>query len=50
MHRLDTRLRVWRREVTSHDGSVKAVVNNWYRGGERVGVEHGILRFEPLGR
>lgn len=47
LHRLDTKLRVWRREVVSHDGAVKAVVNNWYRGGERVGVEHGILHFEP---
>jgi hypothetical protein len=44
------RRRVWRREVVSHDGSVKAVVNAWYRGGQRVGVEFGVLRFEEASR
>lgn len=39
-------LRVWRREVASHDGSKKVVVHNWYRGGVRVGVQHGVLEFE----
>jgi hypothetical protein len=39
-------LRVWRREVVSHDGSVKAVIHNWYRGGVRIGTQHGVLEFE----
>ena len=38
-------LRVWRREVVSHDGTVKAVVHSWYRGGERLGTAHGVLTF-----
>lgn len=42
-------LRVWRREVLSHDGEQKAVVQMWYRGGERVAVEYGVLRFMPQG-
>jgi hypothetical protein len=44
--RVRDELRVWRREVVSHDGSQKAVVHNWYRGGVRVGVQHGVLAFE----
>lgn len=40
-------LRVWRREVVSHDGTVKAVVHTWYRGGERLGTAHGVLTFSP---
>jgi hypothetical protein len=39
-------LRVWRREVVAHDGRCKAVVRIWYRGGERIGFEYGVLRFE----
>ena len=46
-HRTREELRVWRREVASHDGGSKAVVHSWYRGGARVGVEHGVLSFEP---
>ncbi len=50
MYRPARQLRVWRREVVSHDGAVKAVVNAWYRGGERVGVEYGVLTFEGASR
>jgi hypothetical protein len=45
--RVRDELRVWRREVVSHDGALKAVVHNWYRGGVRVGVEHGVLAWSP---
>lgn len=44
-HHLPVSLRVWTREVVAHDGSQKAVVRIWYRGGERVGVEFGVLTF-----
>jgi hypothetical protein len=47
LHYLADELRVWRREVVSHDGALKAVVDNWYRGGRRVGTQHGFLTFEP---
>ena len=43
--RVKEELRVWRREVISHDGARKAVVHNWYRGGVRVGVAYGVLTF-----
>jgi hypothetical protein len=46
-HRVGDELRIWRREVVSHDGATKAVVQNFYRGGVRVGVQHGLLRFSP---
>ena len=41
------RLRLWRREVARSDGSGKAVLHTWYRGGSRVGVAHGVLGFAP---
>lgn len=41
------RLRLWRREVARSDGSGKAVLHTWYRGGSRVGVAHGVLDFAP---
>lgn len=44
-HYLNHQLRLWRREVASHDGSCKAVVHTWYRGGVRVGVAFGVLDF-----
>ncbi len=44
-HLLDDGLRMWRREVVTHDGTQKALVRFWYRGGERVGIEFGVLRF-----
>lgn len=47
LHYLADELRVWRRQVVSHDGTLKAVVDNWYRGGVRVGTQHGVLAFDP---
>lgn len=44
-HHLDAHLRLWRREAVTHDGTRKAVVHTWYRGGERVGVQFGVLEF-----
>lgn len=41
------RLRLWRREVARRDGSCKGVLHTWYRGGNRVGVAHGVLDFTP---
>lgn len=42
----ESRLRCWRREVVALDGSRKALVEHWYRGGQRVGVQFGVLEFE----
>lgn len=36
-------LRVWRREVVTHNGKSKAVINCWYRGDQRIGIEFGVL-------
>lgn len=47
-HHLERELRVWRREVVSHDGSMKVVVHTWYRGGTRIGVQFGVLTFVPV--
>jgi hypothetical protein len=44
-HRMSAELRIWRREVVSHDGTLKAVIHNVYRGQERIGVQHGVLKF-----
>jgi hypothetical protein len=44
--RADSALAVWRREVASRDGTLKAVLHTVLRGGARVGVQHGVLRFE----
>lgn len=46
-HHMPSQLRWWRREVVSHDGTVKAIVHNLYRGQERVATQHGVVRFEP---
>lgn len=43
----DGRLRLWRREVARSDGTGKAVLHTWYRGGSRVGVAYGVLDFAP---
>lgn len=43
----ESRLRCWRREVATLDGARKAVVEQWYRGGQRVGVQFGVLEFGP---
>lgn len=48
VHILANGLRCWLREVTTHDGSAKAVLRYWYRGGERISIEYGFLSFAPL--
>ena len=40
-------LRLWRREVAREDGSCKALLHTWYRGGARVGAAYGVLDFTP---
>lgn len=47
-HYLEHGLRVWRREVVTHDGTQKAVLHIWYRGGARVGIQFGVLHFQPI--
>lgn len=42
----ETHLRCWRREVVTLDGKRKAVVQHWYRGGQRVGSQFGVMEFE----
>lgn len=37
--------RLWRREVTNQDGSIKAVVNTWYEGQKYIGHEWGFLKY-----
>lgn len=39
--------RVWRREVASRDGTIKAVLHIWYRGEQRLGAAYGVLAFDP---
>ncbi len=41
----ESHLRCWQREVSTLDGRCKAVVQQWYRGGQRVGVQFGVLEF-----
>ncbi|BCX02910.1 MAG: hypothetical protein KatS3mg053_0848 [Candidatus Roseilinea sp.] len=48
-HHLPVRLRVWRREIATLDGARKVLVQHWYRGGERIGSEFGVLAFSPGG-
>jgi len=45
-HHREAHLRCWRREVVTLDGKRKAVVQQWYRGGQRVGSQFGVLEFE----
>lgn len=42
----EAHLRCWRREVICLDGTRKAVVQHWYRGGQRVGSQFGVMEFE----
>jgi hypothetical protein len=42
----NAQLRLYRREVISSDGTQKAIVHVWYRGGERIGAQTGLLRFQ----
>lgn len=44
-HHLDDECRVWIREVVTGDGSKKAILHVFYRGGERVGIQFGLLNF-----
>ncbi|MCY4273651.1 MAG: hypothetical protein OXF00_13530 [bacterium] len=46
-HLLSEGLRVWRREVSSRDGTLKAVLHIWYRGEQRLGAAYGALAFLP---
>ena len=39
--------RVWRREVASLDGSIKAALHIWYRGEKRLGAVYGTMAFDP---
>jgi len=40
-------LRVWTRNVTTLDRTMRAVVDVWFRGEQRVGATFGVLTFEP---
>jgi len=42
------RLRCWQREVVTLDGTRKTIVQHWYRGGERIGSQFGVLTFQPV--
>jgi hypothetical protein len=42
----EAHLRCWRREVVTLDGARKAVVQHWYRGGQRVGSQFGVMEFQ----
>jgi hypothetical protein len=42
----ESHLRCWRREVATLDGKRKAVLQHWYRGGQRVGSQFGVMEFE----
>ena len=42
----EAHLRCWRRDVVTLDGKRKAVVQHWYRGGQRIGTQFGVLNFE----
>jgi hypothetical protein len=42
----EAHLRYWRRDVATLDGKRKAVVQHWYRGGQRVGSQFGVMEFE----
>ena len=45
-HYMQDNTRLWRREVVSNDGLCKAVFHTWFKGGARIGVQHGMLEFE----
>ncbi len=42
----EAHLRCWQREVTTLDGKQKAIIQHWYRGGQRIGSQFGVLEFE----
>ena len=43
IHHLNDERRIWIREVVSADARQKAILHVAYRGGERVGVQYGLL-------
>lgn len=45
-HHLAQELRVWWREVVTADGSQKILLQNFYRGGQRVGIQYGLMHCE----
>lgn len=45
-HHLNDERRVWWREVVTGDGSMKALLHVIYRGGERVGLQYGLLHYQ----
>jgi len=47
LHHISSGLRVCRREICTSDGTTKAILHTWYRGGLRVGVQQGFLTFTP---
>lgn len=46
LYHREAHLRCWRREVVTLDGTRKAIVQHWYRGGQRVGSQFGVMEFE----
>ncbi len=43
----ESHLRCWQREVATLAGDRKAIVQHWYRGGQRIGSQFGVLEFVP---
>ncbi len=41
-------LRCWQREVATLDGRQKAIIQHWYRGGQRIGSQFGVISFQEL--
>ena len=46
LHFVNEDLRLWRREICTHDGARKGVVHELFRGPERLGAQVGVLAFE----
>jgi hypothetical protein len=45
LYQRQSHLHCWQREVATLDGARKAVVQQWYRGSRRVGVQFGVLDY-----
>lgn len=45
-HHLEDSIRVWKREVITGDGNKKAILHVFYRGGERIGLQYGLLSYK----
>lgn len=41
----ESHIRCWQREVATLTGDRKAIVQHWYRGGQRIGAQFGVLEF-----